>query len=240
MKPDGHQTMRLKTDGASAVRQAGRRSKASVDDDRGVIEAALATTRFTAKEVSDRRWADFVENGPIGFRSGTVPEVKLGVEHGVSVSHESRETVNQTKQISLAHNQETHNYKPNNCKQIKRNSVELAKSHRLFTVENKEKTRRLLSQETEGMNKLSSDAPEREQTNTNKVVGKVPSKVGRTPIKLIGTDIEGNNLELSFHMEGDPIAIYKTQVNSNKRKGTSISVNSRTLPYIHVNPRKSP
>ena len=60
MKPDGHQTMRLMTDGASAVRQAGRQSKASVDDDRSVKKAALATTRFTAKGVPDRRWADFV------------------------------------------------------------------------------------------------------------------------------------------------------------------------------------
>ena len=54
MKPDGHQTMRLMTDGASAVRQAERQSKASVEDVRGVKKAALATTRFTAKEGSDR------------------------------------------------------------------------------------------------------------------------------------------------------------------------------------------
>ena len=118
MKPDGHQTMRLMTDEASAVRQAGRQSKASVDDDRSVKKAALATMGFTAKEVSDRRWAEFVENGPIGSRSGVDPEARHEVEHGVSVSHESRETINQTKQTSLAHNQETHNCKPNICKQI--------------------------------------------------------------------------------------------------------------------------
>ena len=57
-----------------SVRQAGRRSKASVDDDRGVGEAALATMGFTAKEVSDRRWTELVRNGPIGLRSGTDPE----------------------------------------------------------------------------------------------------------------------------------------------------------------------
>ena len=144
------------TDETSVVEQAGRRSKASVEDVRGVIEAALATTRSTAKEVSDRRWTELVVNGPIGFRPGTDPEVKLKVERGVPVSHESRETLNQTNQTFLAHNQETHNYKPNNCKQIKRNSFELAKSHRLFTVENKEKTRKLSSQETEEVNRMPS------------------------------------------------------------------------------------
>ena len=179
MKPDGHQTMRLMTDEASAVRQTGRQSKASVDDDRSVKKAALATTRSTAKEVSDRRWTEFVENGPIGFRSGADPKVKLEVELGVSDSHGSRETINQSKQTSLAHNQETHNYKPNNHKQIKRNSFELATSHRLFTVENKEKTQRLLSRETEGMNKAPSNVSEREQINMNKSAVKVPSKVGR-------------------------------------------------------------
>ena len=77
MKLADHQTMRLMTDETSVVEQAGRRLKASVDDDRGVIEAALATTRSTTKEVSDRRWAEFVENGPIGFRSGADPEAGI-------------------------------------------------------------------------------------------------------------------------------------------------------------------
>ena len=54
MKLADHQTMRLMTDEASAVRQAGRQSKASVDDDRSVKKAALATMGFTAKEVYDR------------------------------------------------------------------------------------------------------------------------------------------------------------------------------------------
>ena len=146
MKLADHQTTRLMTDETSAVEQAERRSKAFVEDVRGAMEAALATTRSTAKKVSDRRRTEFVVNGPIGFRSGADPERKNSkVEPRFPGSHESRGTINQTKQTTLAHNQETHNYKPNNCKQIKRNSFELAESHRLFTVENKEKTRRLLS-----------------------------------------------------------------------------------------------
>ena len=87
-----------------------------------MIEAALATMGFTAKEVSDRRWTELVRNGPIGFRSGTDPtEIEKEVGTGVSSSHESRETMNQTKpkQLVLTHAQEKHNYKPNKCKQIK-------------------------------------------------------------------------------------------------------------------------
>ena len=60
MKLCGQQGKSLMTDETSAVRQAERQSKASVDDDRSVKKAALATTRFTAKGVPDRRWADFV------------------------------------------------------------------------------------------------------------------------------------------------------------------------------------
>ena len=104
------------------------------------------------------------------------PEARHKVERfrlvGGSGLQESRETINQAKQTSLALNQETHNYKPNHCKQIKRNSFELAKFHRLFTVENKEKTRRLLNQEIERIDELPSNVPEREQINTNKVAVK--------------------------------------------------------------------
>ena len=231
--------MRLMTDGASAVRQAGRRLKASVDDDRGVIEAALATTRFTAQEVPDRRWADFVENGPIGFRSGTDPEAKPEVERGVSVSHESRETINQTKQISLAHNKETHNYKPNIRKQIKRNSFELAESHRLFKVENKEKVSKLLSQETEGINKWSSDVQEREQININGVVAKAPSNVGRIPIKITGTINEKSELELNSHAGGDPMSIEQTQINLDIQKATQGHLRLHKATQGHLRPHKA-
>ena len=55
MKLADHQGKILMTDEISVVEQAERRSKTSVEDVRGVIEAALATTRSTAKEVSDRR-----------------------------------------------------------------------------------------------------------------------------------------------------------------------------------------
>ena len=65
-----------------------------------------------------------------------------------------------------------------------------------------------------------SNVPEREQTNLNKVVAETPSKVGRIPIKLTGTDIEGNDVELSFHMEGDPMLIDQTRINLNKCKAT--------------------
>ena len=41
--------------------------------------------------------------------------------------------------MTLAHSQKKYNYKPNYCKQTKRNSFELAGSHRLFTVVNDEK-----------------------------------------------------------------------------------------------------
>ena len=54
MKLADHQGKSLMTDETSAVEQAERRSKASVEDIRDVIEAAFATTRYTAKEVSDR------------------------------------------------------------------------------------------------------------------------------------------------------------------------------------------
>ena len=54
MKLADHQGKRLMTDETSAVRQAERQSKASVEDVRGVKKAALATMGFTAKEVSDR------------------------------------------------------------------------------------------------------------------------------------------------------------------------------------------
>ena len=64
------------TDGTSAVLQVGRRSIASVNEDCVVMEEALATMGFTAKEVSDRRWTERVPNGPIGFRSGSNPEAE--------------------------------------------------------------------------------------------------------------------------------------------------------------------
>ena len=49
MKLADHQGKSLMTDETSAVEQAERRSKASVKKVRGVIEAALETTRSTAK-----------------------------------------------------------------------------------------------------------------------------------------------------------------------------------------------
>ena len=48
----------------------------------------------------------------------------------------------------------------------------------------------MLSQEIEEMDKLSSSEPEREQMSANKVVVKMPSRVGRIPVKITGTDIE--------------------------------------------------
>ena len=102
MTLEDHQTKPLMTDETSVVRQAGRKPKASVGDGRGVMEAALATMGFTAKEVSDRRWAEFAENGPIGFRSGTDPEeTRPQVEPGVTSSHESRETIKTRIRSSL-------------------------------------------------------------------------------------------------------------------------------------------
>ena len=242
MKLADHQGKSLMTDETSAVEQAERRSKASVEDVRGVIEAALATTRSTAKEVSDRRWTELGINGPIGFRSGTDPEAKLEVERGVSVSHESRETLNQTKpkRLVLAHNQESHNYKPNFCKQIKRNSIELAESHRLFTVENKEKMQGLLSRETEEINELPSIVPEREQNDLNKVIVKAPSRVGRSPIRIVETTLKGSDLESSFQTEGAPTLINQTQINSNECNKTSVSVTFRKTPSYSVTLCKTP
>ena len=102
MKFVGQQGKSLVTDEASTVLQAVCTPKASVGDDRGVMETALATTRFTAKEVSDQRWTELVENGPIGFRSGTDLEGKeKQVGRGVLCSQESRETVNSKNQIFL-------------------------------------------------------------------------------------------------------------------------------------------
>ena len=81
------------------------------------------TTNLRAMSVDSRQGAKCVVDGPIGFRSGTDPEeYKSKVEPRFPGSHESRETVNQTKpnQIFLAHSQEKHNYKPNfYCKQTK-------------------------------------------------------------------------------------------------------------------------
>ena len=218
MKLADHQTMRLMTDETSAVKQAGRRLKASVDDDRGVIEAALATTRFTAKEVSDRRWAEFVENGPIGFRSGTDPEAKFEAEFGVTDSHESRETINQTKQTVLAHSKEKHIYKPNHCKQVKRNSFELAKSHRLFTVEYKEKTRR--------MPRMSSNVQERVQFNEDEFLVNLPFQVEGAPILIDRTQINLKPHEAtSSHMK--------------PHKATSSHIKPHKATLSHTKPHKA-
>ena len=48
----------------------------------------------------------------------------------------------------------------------------------------------------------------------------MPSGVGRIPIKITGTDNEGNDLELSFHIGGDPMLADQTQINPNKPKNT--------------------
>ena len=59
----------------------------------------------------------------------------------------------------------------------------------------------------------------------NKIVAIVPSKVGRILIKITGTDIEGNKLEINdmkmrFLTEGDPILIDQTRINPNPPKST--------------------
>ena len=203
------------------------------------------TANLRAMSVDSRQGAKCVVDGPIGFRSGTDPEARHEVEFGVSVSHESRETVNQTKPMYLAPNQDTHNHKPNHCKQIKRNSFELAESHRLFTVENKEKAQKLLSQETEGMNKLSSIVSEREHINMNKVAVKMPSKAGRIPIKNNGTDVNGNDLEfkkrtfMPFSMEGDPILMEQTQIKLKSFKFTSNHAKPHKTTSNHIKPPKT-
>ena len=96
----------------------------------------------------------------------------------------------------FADNLEHQNHKQNNhCKQTKRNSLELAESRRLFAVENKEKT------------------------GSRKVETKVPSEVRRRPIKITGTDIDGNNFELNdVKVRGEPISINLIQANLNKRQ----------------------
>ena len=79
---------------------------------------------------------------PMGFRSGTDPEVVEQVERGVPCSRESQETINPKDQMFLSYRLENQNHKQNNyCKQTKRKSFDLAESHRLFTVVNGEKTK---------------------------------------------------------------------------------------------------
>ena len=74
------------------MRQAGCTPKASVGDDRGMMDTDIATMGFTAQEASYRRWAEIVVNGPIGLRSGTDPEeARQKVETGVPGSYVSRE-----------------------------------------------------------------------------------------------------------------------------------------------------
>ena len=67
-----------------------------------------------------------------------------------------------------------------------------------------------------------------------------PFMIERRPIKLTGKDIEGNDLELNFHSEDEPISIKQIQLNLNKRNETSISVTPRKPPYRSVRLRKSP
>ena len=92
---------------------------------------------------------------------------------------------------------------------------------------------------------MSSNVSEREPINLKETVVKAPPKVGRTPIKITGTDINGNTLEINiaakpFLTEGESLTLDQTQINLNKREVTSISVNSRTSPDISVNFRKFP
>ena len=102
------------------------------------------------------------------------------VQRGVPCSQESRETINPKDQIFLTHSLENQNHKQNNhCKQTKRNSFELAESHRLFTVVDREKG---------------------ESQETGKTQKDMPSIVRRKPIKITGTDIDGNKLEFNVKM----------------------------------------
>ena len=82
-----------------------------------------------------------VERGvPCLHKSRETIKTRIEVEPRFPGSHESRETINQTKQTFPASSSENQNYnKGDYCKQIKRNSFELAESHRLSTVVNGEK-----------------------------------------------------------------------------------------------------
>ena len=119
---------------------------------------------------------------------------------------------------------EHQNHKQKNCcKQTKRNSFELAESHRLLVV-NEEKMK---SRETE------------------KTQIEMPSIVRRRPIKITGKDIdrnksEFNNIAKRFHMEGEPMLVDQTQINLAKRHLTSKAINHRTSPSDTAHHRKTP
>ena len=92
-----------------------------------------------------------------------------------------------------------------------------------------------MSQEIEGINESPSNVLEREQIKVNKFMATMPSEVGRTPIELTGTDIEGNQLAINvvakpFLTEGESLTLNQAQRNLNKREVTSISVNSLFYP----------
>ena len=155
MKPTRQRTEPHRAKSALTLKFVERAQQARVPNYHRV-KMPTRTANLRAMSVDSRQGAKCVVNGPIGFRSGTDPEGVEQVETGVPGSHVIRESYTRTYGNILAHTQEKHNYKTNNYKQIKRNSFELAESHRLFTVENKEKTQRLLGRETGKVNKMSS------------------------------------------------------------------------------------
>ena len=209
MKPTRQQTEPHRAKSALTLKSVERAQQARVPSYHRV-KMPTRTANLRAMSVDSRQGAKCVVDGPIGFRSGADPEAKHEVEHGVSVSRESRGTINQTKpkQLVLAHNQETHNYKPNSCKQIKRNSFELAESHRLFTVENKEKTRRVA--------KMSSNVPERAQNDETEFIVNLP-----------------------FRVEGAPILTDQTQISVKPHKATSSHIKPHKATSSHIKPHKA-
>ena len=86
---------------------------------------------------------------------------------------------------------------------------------------------------------MPSNVPEREQINMNKVVGKAPSQVGRISMKLNGINIEGNNLESSFHIGGDPILPNQTQINPKQPKTIQNHITPPKTTQNHITPPKT-
>ena len=130
-------------------------------------------------------------------------KTRIEVEPRFPGSHESRETLNQTKQTFPTSSSENQNHnKSNYCKEIKRNSFEPA------------------------------------EVNEKKMKTEAPSKVGRIPIKITGTDIERDDLELGFHLEGEPISIDQTQINLKPHKTTLNHIKPHKATSSHIKPHK--
>ena len=82
------------------------------------------------------------------------------------------------------------------------------------------------------------------EVNEKKMKTEAPSKVGRIPIKITGTDINGNKLEINitsnpFLKEGDPISINQTQINLKPHKVTSSHIEPRKTTSNHIKPHKA-